>query len=249
MGFRFTKASSEGITNTTFGGITPAYPFTVGGWFMPLTTADGCFIWNAVNSANTTLFWGLFMNAAATVVTLYSGSVNLLSVNALTNGQWYYLIGRFISATNRRMTLLEPDLHAIEEVQSTTSNTPGAFNNEAIGSLPASSALFSTGIVAEMWRTNTDIQPDGAALLVPTLLQLAYRGPYSISSISQNLVWYKSFRQSNVDVTDTIDDPCFALNGRMGWAASTTQPAPTTHPPLDSDYVYLNTLKQKLMAV
>jgi hypothetical protein len=246
MGALGVAGSSLSCFNTTFAGIKPAYPFSLGFWWYITSLASNQTIWTTALSSAVTEFHETYQDSTGHFVTRV-GSNFTATATAGSVSRWYYVISRYISATNRRTTVLLPLESTVDEAQNVTSNTPAStFDRECILCQLQSSPGFASGIVAEMWRTDTDIQADGAALLLPTLFQLAYKGPWSISSIAERIVWYKSLRQSIADTSDTIDDPSFARNGRAGWGTLANNLLQAPHPPLASDYVYLNTLKQKL---
>lgn len=157
-----------------------------------------------------------------------------LSVGTPIINTWAYLVGRFISATNWRLSVLQAN-GTPAHVASTTSvsltlSTSGTAVH--IGRYAAAASLFHTGRLAEVWYTNTDIQPDGGQLNEDLLRRLAYRGPWSVPHIAGNLVGYHSFLKIGTDGASAID---FDRNGLVWTGNAAIKNA--AHPPLASGYL------------
>lgn len=122
----------------------------------------------------------------------------------ISTGVWYYLVARFISATNRRLSVYRAD-GFVEHAQNTTSTTPTGLSSEKHGQLATETNLFN-GLIAERWTANADIQADGGQLNEDLLRQLAFRGPFSIPQLSGLLVDYRSFRRGLGSDQDSAGD-------------------------------------------
>lgn len=209
------------------------FPFTCGAWVSSTSLADDSYFFSVVASAssdaNRISFgsagnqWNINMDGGG-VGEDFTNSAGSFVVNT-----WYYVVGRYSSATNRRMIALHPN-GAAQEVVQTASRTPVNCNSVYTHCTPAFGFTHGwPGHIAELWWANVDIQPDGASLNTAMLRQLAYEGPFSVPHVAPNIVEYSSFRENRI----LRDYATYA--GR--WAhAGTVQIAP--HPPLLARYRY-----------
>lgn len=85
------------------------------------------------------------------------------------------------------------------------------------------------GQIAEIWYTNTDIQPDGAQLQNSTLRQLAFNGPFSLPHIAKDIVEYRSFR-SRLDSRQDTPEEVYHRGLRQTWT-NTNGVTLGPHPP------------------
>lgn len=222
MSALFTAASSQRLVNSTPPLIT--YPFTVGLWvFSDAATAT---FWSLAAVANTTHFFSLAWTAGApgnTSINAAAGgaaSVGQQSTPQVPPSRWVFIVGRFISATNRRlgyMLVSTLNVPLIAHASNTTSTSP-VVDTGYIGCRGGSTpSLFLNGMVAEYWMTDTDIQPDGLQLSDQTVRHLARRGPFSIPHIGSRVVDYRSFRNAVSSDQDCAPDYFNGSDGRQNW--------------------------------
>lgn len=215
----FVSGSSQRLTNTA-PPIT-GYPFTVGFYAEPTTNAVGTlFCLTDTGTTNNYLMIRQSATSNFAIVARAGGTETAATGAAVVLGQKFYVVGRFISATNRRLDILRTTQGIETHNQSTTSRAPTGLDEMNLGALNTSGGLteFYDGHIGEFWFTNTDIQPDGAALTSPTLWQLAYGGPFSIPHVAQSIVEYRSLRKfPNVD-GDEIGEWMSERFGRQTWA-------------------------------
>jgi hypothetical protein len=124
------------------------------------------------------------------------GAFQTVSNSVLTQtGVWIWMMGRFISTTNRWLVTLD-SRGTITQTQGTSSVPLGtAFNQIRIGTrCDGEPQSWSSGYLAESWYANRDICLEGGnAQLDPTLIrQLAYKGPFSVPYIADSVIDYKS---------------------------------------------------------
>lgn len=195
MALNCASASSQYLLNTA-SPIT-AYPFTFGVWSIApsVTTANRC-VWAVGDIATDNDFWRFAGNNASgnIFVSIAGGVATTLTVGSLSNNVWSFSVVRGISATNRRMTVLNAN-GSVSHGQSTASSAVAATNAMTIGAnaAKATPAHFWNGRIAEFWYTATDIQADGAQLLDSTFRQLARLGPFSLPHVATDLIEYRSF--------------------------------------------------------
>lgn len=201
----FASASTQFLGNATTQILT--YPFTVGLWAQATTTgalktlftngsssvADRfCLIQTVANA------WGIFAVTGA-------GSSSTANAGTVVANQWVYLIGRFINATNRRIAVLTTD-GIVSHAQAVFSTSPTPTRMSLGNRWSSIIAEYFDGSIAEFFITNTDIQPDGLQLSDQLLRQLAYAGPFSVPHIANNIVDYRSLRQSLSSNTDNMNE-------------------------------------------
>lgn len=210
------------------------YPITVGCWVRP-AAAGNVFrsIWQLSKSADpsdrfalyqwTGSVWAALVTVASTDTACTGGTVTATS--------WHYVVARFISATNRRIDVLNAN-GSTAHAQDTTSVAPASQAELNIGADTNTQDPFS-GLIAELWYANADIQVDGAALSDATLRGLAYGGPFSIPGIAANIMEYRSFRkQPNMDELGEV-----YYGGKVQTWAPTGTPTIGFHAPLPYWYV------------
>lgn len=211
-----------------------AYPYSVGLWVYPTTTgAERTFFCLTDSGAATqrNALWQLSTNVWA-ISAWAGGTPNNASAGTVTANRWVFIVGRFISATNRRISVLQGD-GSVVAAQGTTSRAfPTSAESISIGAMVSTStAQYLDGNIGEFWYTNTDIQPDGLALQEPLLRQLAYGGPFSVPHIGKDLIEYRSFRKS---LTTDQDDGVEVYSESFGVQTWTNTNGVTIghHPPL-----------------
>lgn len=214
------------------------YPLTGGAWFKPNAApavGQGIILEYSDTGASppigrfdirlsTTSKLGLFARDGTTAAT---GS----TTTSVTLGGWHFVIARWISLTNRRMTVLFPD-GAIEHVQNTTSINPSGIDALYIGALPnfgSTPSDFFNGAIGEWWIADADVQADGAQLNTGLLRQLAYSGPFSVPHISRNIVEYHAMRSSLPNARTNFEEHYYKRSFQT-WSNTAVTLAP--HPPL-----------------
>lgn len=157
------------------------------------------------------------------------------------NSPWHFMVGRFISATNRRVSILNSVAGTLGSsvpsvavhAQGTTNVTLSGFTRIRIGARADNTAQGWLGGVAEAWYTNTDIQPDGLQLSDQTLIALALYGPLAVPSIFGDVIEYRSLRYGLTSDQDNAGGVYYRV-GTLGsppvWTASGT-PVLSVHPP------------------
>lgn len=202
----FTAASAQYLVNAA-----PAvidYPFTVGMW-VKLTAVGASdrtlFALSDTGTTNNYLLVRMLATEVLSIVGRAGGTENVSSTAiALTAGRWVCVVARFISSTNRRMDIFwgnQGSASYITHNQSTTARAPTGMDTMTLGSLSTSGGVTEPwdGSIGEYWLANVDVQPDGAALSNPTMLNLALGGPFSIPQIAGNIVEYRSLRADPVN--------------------------------------------------
>jgi hypothetical protein len=169
-----------------------------------------------------------------------SASTSAAGVNdvggTVTFDKWHFGVFRFIAATNRKGDILLAD-GSVGQISGSTSRTPTATPNVmALGAaVGASVGLNFDGQIAEFWITNTDIQPDAAALKFDTLHKLALCGPFSIPHIAKDIIEYRSFRKAPASDADEANEVFHGALGRQTWS-NVGGVTVTAHPPLPYYY-------------
>lgn len=234
MAALFVSASTQSIAQPA-SAITLTLPFTVGMWVNPATSGTGRGHWS-YGAANG---WQLSMTSANAwaIDVVNGGTTTSGTTGATTVGLWTYIVGRFISINSRRLSIYQAN-GATSSAVETTSINPGLVSPvHSIGTgLGGTNGAAANGSVAEFFLANVDIQPDGAALLTQTIINLALNGPFSIPSIAQNIMDYRSLRNSMSSNQDGLPDYFYSPLGFQTWNASASAPVVTAHPPLSADY-------------
>lgn len=238
MAANFTAASSQYLSNDA-APITAA-PFTLACWFNTTTIAAGAGPIAAVCNASSTEQnrWLLYRDDDDVVFScVVTGTeVTATAANILAVNQWYFVVARAISATNRRVAVLMRT-GATSHAQNTTSRVPTGVTRIALGSeADATPSLFFDGLIGEFWYTNTDIQPGGAQLQDGLLRQLAYGGPFSVPHIAKDILEYRSLRHGLVSDDDVHGELYFGAGGIQTWT-NTNVATLGPHPPLPYWYI------------
>lgn len=246
MSAQFTLASSQYLVNAA--PRVTGYPFTVGLWYRhEALTAVVQTIWCLADTATTNNYFVVDLAAAETLRAgaAAGGTQNnaLLTSGAVVARKWLFVVARFITSTNRRISAYYSDTGLVEHGNTTTSRAPTGIDTMTIGALKTSTvSLPLGGCVAEYWLANADIQLDGLALTDATLLQLAFRGPFSMPNIPPSLIEYRTFRTDPI-LADSIGD--YAPVAQT-WT-NTNGVTVSDHPPLPYEYVRPGQAKQQLV--
>ena len=244
MSARFVSASSTYLSSGSF---IPTYPFTVALKVFPTTTGSNKVFWS-VGAFGANDYWVL-QQASSNVWQILSArsTVQTSSAGTVTANQWAFLVGRFISATNRRLSVLDYN-GAVSHVQNTTSSNPQLLDNMGLGCRASGTkTLFFDGNIAEYWITDTDIQPGGTQLLDTTLRQLAWGGPFSWPLVAKDLVEYRGLVTAIESRSDRAGDVYFGKFGRLTWD-NNNGVAIGAHCPLPYWYVKPGQTRRFLMA-
>jgi hypothetical protein len=209
-----------------------ALPISFGMWVKTFTIAAGnaaLFSWYNDTANNS---YGAYREGSA--MTVWGGAV---STNVLTMvvGRWYYIVGRFITSSSKRLSALD-ELGAMVNIQNTDVTAFAAQHWDLGNEGPVGAVVnYLSGNMAEFWMTDTDIQPGGAALDNSMLRQLAYYGPFSIPLVRSNLVHYRSFRSVTDDGIEKPSEVFHGKYGRLSWGM-TTGLTTGGHPPIYGGY-------------
>lgn len=188
----FDGSTSQLSTPTVLASV---YPWSAAMWCVPTTTNSGELLFITDAGFSNFFFlnqgganWGIGASAAGSVTTQFGGSVN--------PGTPYFILGRFISATNRRMDIWDYNNNTITSIQDTVSKTPGTMTGTGIGNDSNGGTLFA-GSISEFWLANIDVQPGGAVTDSAFLWYLAMNGgPWAVPRIAASIQQYKPLLQN-----------------------------------------------------
>lgn len=236
MGVLFVAASTQRIWKGTGAGvgstIYTAVPFTVAIWMRSVSTGAERYAWLANQGASTSNYFAVGINAAnAFIAQVNDGGQDEAAAGTVVANRWFFVVARFISATNRRISVLS-EIGAISHAQNTTSLTPTGVDTEQISGDNGFGSWWN-GHIAEFWSVPADIQPGGAQLDNGLLFQLAYQGPFSVSTIGPQVFEYIDFQNS---VYPGTQDTYWGSRGAQQWAQVNT-PKNGLHPSLPYSYV------------
>jgi len=248
MGAFFASASSQRLTTTgTIPLPSTGYPFTIGFWHYPTTVASAsCFALSDPATANFisvgrngTNVPNMNLNAGA------GGAANSLTT-ALTTNTWNYYLARFITSTNRWLSVLHFN-GLIETVQGTTARAPTGLTNLNLGSRndTAAPSTFMDGLLGEYFLTDTDIQADGATTQNSLILQLAYGGPFSVPHIAQDIMEYHSLYSTLDTPQENLTEVYYGIR-RITWV-NTNGVTIGQHPSLPGNYIEPGQIKRQLV--
>lgn len=227
----FASASSQYLSNAA-SPIT-GYPYTIGIWVYPTTTAASKDFVGISDTGTTNNLASIRQNASDqwSFISQAGGAAVTANGGTVTANQWAFFIGRGIAAANRRLDVLQFD-GSTAHAQNTSSQTPTGIDTMIIGGrlTSAGASNFFDGRIGEFWYTNTDIQPDGASLNDDVLRQLARFGPFSVPSIAKDVLEYRNLFQALGNPTDNPMD-CYSRIGRQVWT-NTGGVIGGGHPPL-----------------
>lgn len=220
MSGAFTAASSMRLVNSS----PPIldYPFTVGLWAYPgssIGASSRCLWYLGSNTDGTNyyiVYWSTTGPAFAVQVANATqfGSAN--TGTSVTTSRWSYILARFISSTNRRISVLQPDGSLLHAQDTTTVTTPAGVTRVALGCRESNAPdLFWDGNIAEYFLLNRDIQPDGVQTADWLVRQLAYRGPFSVPGLTKDILEYRALRNALTD--DRLGESYTGAKGRQTW--------------------------------
>lgn len=226
MSAQFAGGSSQNI-NAPAPSQIAAVPFTAAFWVSVTATTGGQYVWSLHDGGTNCWF-----DVVVTFGTAFSfdctasnfGGVVGAAAGTVVANRWFFIVCRGISATNRRIAVLDSVTGAASHAQNTTSKVTTGIITHNLGCLMGGSGSnqgYMTGNIAEYWVTNTDIQEDGAQLIDATLRQLAYGGPFSIPHIGQNVIDYRSLRKSPIE-NDMVETYASPVIGPQKWTNTNT---------------------------
>lgn len=230
MSGSFASASSQRLRNNAPPLVSTGFPLTVAMWVRPAGTGAARSFWSYCDTAGSQNYFSLGHTSGNIFSIRVASSVGSVDATALTavNGLWTFIVGRFISATNRRLFGLRQGV--IGNAQDVTNRSPVGLDTMAVGCREHSAPTeFWDGQVAEFWYTATDIQPDGGQLDSALARQLAYGGPFSVPHIAKDVLEYRSLRK-DVLAGDGRDIIVGAGAGMQAWGnvnAATLGPHPS----------------------
>jgi hypothetical protein len=198
MAALFTAASSQRLRNVVPPLPSTGYPFTVGLWVRARSVGALATIFSFADTGTTNNYFSLGIAAAGNVriSAAAGGAVSFAQAAQMATTRWYFVLGRFIDATNRRIAVLGMGGANFAASQDTVSRAPAGLDTMTIGSLEASTPLdFWDGMVGELWLANADVQADGGAATASLLHALAFGGPFAFPHIAKSLVEYRAMRR------------------------------------------------------
>lgn len=234
----------EDLTRTGTSPIT-AYPFSVGAWVFPTQVGSNDTAFFCIGGASSHFHRvGQPLGNSWLIGTAAGGAASNANagVGSLVANTWHYVIGRFISNTNRRISAMLQD-GSIVHAQNTTNLTP-TITTMVVGARIQGGAYSQhfRGSIAEMWICSADVQADTGQLNDNTLRQLAYGGPFTNSRVMNNLVEYRSFR-TMIEGADQIGESWWVTQPQWSAAGGGGSFITAPHPPLpywhasDEDFV------------
>jgi len=231
MSASFSSASSQGLVLSS--APISGFPISVAMWIYPTTTGSEKHYWRYGNSASATA--GVDLGQSSGNKWQMAGddgsTFDRAEVGTVTANQWAFVVGRFLAANERYMSVLEYN-GPVSAVSSTVNKTFSG-NWMSVGRRNGTAAAsFWDGSIAEFWYTNVDIQPGGGALQESVLRQLAFGGPFSLPHIAKDIVEYHSFRRGLSSDEDVVGEVYFGAAGRQAWVDSTNAGTLGPHPPL-----------------
>lgn len=166
-------------------------PFSIGMWVRCNATTTATFFC-LTDTATTNNYHSIRQSTTWGLVARGGGTENSVTGGTVTTGRWAYLVARFITATNDRMSVLEYN-GTVTSLNRTTTRSPTSLDNVLFSALQTTSRTEPfAGSIAEFWIANKDIQPDALALSNDTLRTLAYRGPFAVPTVAQSVCYYTS---------------------------------------------------------
>jgi len=224
------SAASDKLLNS----VTPitAITFSAGAWVLKGALGTSR-TWFSIHRASDDAHYFRLYNNASNVygISVSAGSPNdSTGAVAAVAGAWAYVVGRWITSSNRRMAVLHPTGES-EHVQGTNVATPTSLAHMRLGGLRSSSGETAQwlGGIAEFWCANIDVVPGGGAMPDAMLRQLAYGGPFSLPHLVPSIMEYRSFR-SALEHPGKPGETYWGGRGVQTWV--NTDGKLQTHPPL-----------------
>ena len=225
-----------------------AYPRTCAAWVKPTGGSAGTNVSNRIFqlggiSASPSNYFALSCSDRGTGIPdeIFARSHNgVTSADALvqwpsgfeyTGLRWYFVMGRFLSATFREV--LGVDLFGNKvSTTSSTSNTPTLNGTAAIGANGVTFNGSMDGCIAEFWHSEADVTGDATALDANILRRFAFQGPCWHEGIMAKMVEYQSFRAYAGPDLRSDRDSFTGIYGKINYTAFTSNPTFGDNPPL-----------------
>lgn len=197
MAFRFSSTSTQRFVNDT--SFISVVPFTIGCWVRPSDVTGTKTVWCIANGGATNSYWRLDRNAGTSwqITAAAGGTANSASAGVPVANAWAFIIVRCITATNRRIHVLQTDTGVHANAQTTSTRSPTSLSVFAIGAFNGSTiSQYWDGDIAEFWVCNADIWPAATALPEALFRNLAYRGPFCDARVTRYLTEYYAMRSA-----------------------------------------------------
>jgi hypothetical protein len=207
----FVGASTQYLTNAAPAIVSTGYPLSVGMWVnLTAVGAVARALFSASDTGTTNNYLLLRMNATETISVISAGGGTEAAASngtALVGGGWTFLLARWVSATNRKLSVLHPS-GLVEHGTNTLNRAPTGIDTATIGAQQTSGGVSIPwdGSIAEFWMANIDVGIDGGALTDQPVLQLAYGGPFSVPHVAASVIEYRSFRKHPTSDGDEIGE-------------------------------------------
>lgn len=235
MSAEFVLASNQAIVNAASPVTT--FPITVGAWTYSPNLSQDMEIWSLTEPGTNSNYLKLgFENHVNFMIAAQAaGSQTITTFGNPAASTWFFVLARFISATNRRGACLNGNSNLIEHGNNSTSRNPTGLSTMALGRLEQLTPSEPLGgRIAEFWYTNTDVQADGAQINNDLMRQLAYGGPFSVPHVAAAVQEYRSLRSDPLGLGAPTEN--YAPGARQTWTL-TNAPTAAPHPPLSSRFV------------
>lgn len=197
MAVVFASASTQYLQNSAPPAF--AYPFTVAMWTLPggLLANRTFWVWSDNTTTNNYFEIGT-TGAGATLFNAQAGASLATTNTTGSTGQAIYIIARVISATEKRLASMLSSTGVIGQANTATNVTPTGLNTMALGARIDSGGASRAwdGRISEFWWTSNDVGLGGGNLDASLIRRLAREGPFSVPHVADNLVEYRSFRNS-----------------------------------------------------
>lgn len=215
------------------------YPYSAGMWLRPGSVAAGARFAFSIgeNVSRNSLIMG--MSGSSFIGSADNGTTGAdATAGTGVVDRWSYVLIRWISATNRRIVVWNPD-GSISSAQNTTNVTISGITRLRVGNRAdnfISPNQCWNGAVADLWYTNTDIQEDGGALTSGLIEQIALRGPFSFRHIAHHICEFHSYR-THIGLSDRFNgrEDYFGRFGPQTWTVVGT-PTLSAHVPRASSF-------------
>jgi hypothetical protein len=220
MGAFFTAASSQKLAASSVP--VTALPFTFGGWVNPASALSGSSrAWFYLGNPGTSDYYIGYWSSGLTTLAIQTANVTLGGTAdsgvAPTVGAWHYVLGRFISSTNRRISVMTAAGTVSHGADTTSGADPATTPTQmTLGCRDLSTPdLFWDGSAAEFFIADVDLWPDGGAAPDWWVRLLAYRGPLALPGRTRNIMEYRALRgtMEASRIGDTWNGP----KGRVLW--------------------------------
>ena len=206
------------------------YPFSVG-IMVRLKAASNVIrgIWALSSIGTSTDYFEIRMSATEVLQMATSSSLvaqELLSpLGASVPDKWQFILARFISPTNRNMSVLAHTGNFGTTVGVTNLN-PSGLSLMTIGAISTAAGLRDAnvtvpwdGSIAEFWMTNSDAYPShGGSVNKNFMVSLKERGPFAFPNIGNNIVEYRSFRKYPTHEANDPNEVYYISSQAIRWA-------------------------------